>query len=465
MAVFDKPMIARIGFSLGHLSSELEKGPLDQIKQKSLEILKRYRAWGPRVLWHIGIATLAVLAVYALTLFLVLSRTPFPEFPLVPPLADGGKARNILKNSSQNSQNLNTQERNLTLSADDIVSAGNFALAKKQLKGAVFCDITGTRLVIKTSIITGNLWGPWYLNMRLIADNAERNPIIKRLQFGTISIPSPISGWLVDLFLRIPNIARFERVGEKLIKNIQIQEGRISLTINWNRKLLLDSREAVTVLKDKDRIRIYFETLSDILANSGQSHYIRLGRLLRPLFELARQRSAEQGQDPVAENRALIFVLAAYVSGKDLGEALDSNIAPMRLGVLLNKRIDTAQHFLGTAAMSMAGQGTLVDMIGLAKELHDSHDGGGFSFIDLAADEAGAYFGRLAISSPENAIKLQNLLSQDIEESRIIPPLKDLPESMSEEEFVARYKDVGSPEFEAETQKIRDRIRGLPIYD
>jgi hypothetical protein len=187
--------------------------------------------------------------------------------------------------------------------------------------------------------------------------------------------------------------------------------------------------------------------------------------LLRPLFELARQRSAEQGQDPVAENRALIFVLAAYVSGKDLGEALDSNIAPMRLGVLLNKRIDTAQHFLGTAAMSMAGQGTLVDMIGLAKELHDSHDGGGFSFIDLAADEAGAYFGRLAISSPENAIKLQNLLSQDIEESRIIPPLKDLPESMSEEEFVARYKDVGSPEFEAETQKIRDRIRGLPIYD
>jgi hypothetical protein len=85
MAVFDKPMTARIGFSLGHLSSELEKGPLDQIKQKSLEILKRYRTWGPRVLWHIGIATLAVLAVSALTLFLVLSRTPFPEFPLVPP--------------------------------------------------------------------------------------------------------------------------------------------------------------------------------------------------------------------------------------------------------------------------------------------------------------------------------------------------------------------------------------------
>ena len=412
-----------------------------------------------RLLRFIGVLGL----LYLLFLYLILSRNPFPELSTFPTPGDGSRARNILKSSTALNSTQNPRERNLSLSADDIMSAGSFALHKKQLKGAVFCDITGERLVIKMSIVHDTVFGSLFFNSRLIADNGHPNVIIKRLQFGTLSIPSPISGWVVEAFLRIPNIARFGKVGEKLIKNIQIAENRLALTINWDKNLLLQSKDAVTVLRDKDRLRVYNEKLAETLVASGQTHYIRLGRLIQPLFDLAKTRSTN-ASNAIDENRALIVVLAAYVSGKDLSEALGSQTSLMRLGVLLNKRIDTAQHFLGSAAMAMAGQGTLVDMIGLAKELHDSHDGGGFSFIDLAADEAGAQFGRLAISTPEKAQQLQNILRQDIDESRIIPPLKDLPESMNEEEFVERFKDVGSPEFDEQTQQIRDRIRSLPIY-
>lgn len=199
------------------------------------------------------------------------------------------------------------------------------------------------------------------------------------------------------------------------------------------------------------------------MKDGTQNRYVRLGNLMQPLFELAKQRSAGN-QDPVAENRALIVVLSAYANGKDLSAALSTTTTPIRRGVLLNKRIDTAKHFLGAAVLAMSGQGTLVEMIGLAKELHDTHDGSGFSFIDLAADEAGAAFGKFAVRSSEKARRIQTVLSQSADESQFIPTLKDLPESMDSEQFAARFKDIRSPEFAELKKQIGARINGLPIY-
>ncbi|MDD1649738.1 MAG: hypothetical protein LUO80_05020, partial [Methylococcaceae bacterium] len=144
--------------------------------------------------------------------------------------------------------------------------------------------------------------------------------------------------------------------------------------------------------------------------------------------------------------------------------ALSTTNQPARRGVLLNKRVDTAKHFLGAAAMAMSGQGTLVEMIGLAKELHDTHDGSGFSFVDLAADEAGALFGKSAVRTPAIARRIQEILSQSAEETQFIPLLKDLPESMDAEEFTARFKAIGSPEYQAMKEEIYARIKALPLY-
>jgi hypothetical protein len=147
-----------------------------------------------------------------------------------------------------------------------------------------------------------------------------------------------------------------------------------------------------------------------------------------------------------------------------LGAALSTDKEPPRRGVLLNKRIDTAKHFLGAATLAMSGQGTLVEMIGLAKELHDTHDGSGFSFIDLAADEAGALFGKSAVSTPVIASRVQEILSRSAEETQYIPFLKDLPESMNTEDFAQRFKAIDSPEYLAMKEQIHARIKALPLY-
>ena len=148
---------------------------------------------------------------------------------------------------------------------------------------------------------------------------------------------------------------------------------------------------------------VYHEKLVNILERDTHSRFVRLGHLMKPLFALAHERTIAN-QQPVEENRALILVLSAYVNGKDLNAALGTSGQPRPRGVLLNRRVDTAKHFMGAAAMAMSGQGTLVEMIGLAKELHDTHDGSGFSFIDLAADEAGALLGLPAALAAFSAV-------------------------------------------------------------
>jgi hypothetical protein len=137
---------------------------------------------------------------------------------------------------------------------------------------------------------------------------------------------------------------------------------------------------------------------------------------------------------------------------------------PVRRGVLLNRRIDTAQHFMGSATLAMAGHGTLVDMIGLAKEMHDTHNGSGFSFIDLAADQAGALFGKTAIRSEEKAQRIQDMISRSSEESLFMPIIKDLPENLAPDEFAKRFKDIHSQEFQALKAMIQQRILACPLY-
>ena len=97
-------------------------------------------------------------------------------------------------------------------------------------------------------------------------------------------------------------------------------------------------------------------------------------------------------------------------------------------------------------------------MVGLAKELQDTHDGSGFSFNDLAADEAGALFGKIAISDRDHARRVQDVLRQTEDESQFIPVLKDLPESMDADEFSEKFTSIGSPAYEAVRSEIRQRI-------
>jgi uncharacterized protein YfiM (DUF2279 family) len=207
--------------------------------------------------------------------------------------------------------------------------------------------------------------------------------------------------------------------------------------------------------------------LAEVVGQSQSRRFIGLVSLFRPLFALAKERSAAEGGDAIGENRAVILLLAAYANGKNLAPAIYSGVDVPNLArreVLLSRRTDAAQHFTASAVLAISGQRAFADMVGLAKEFNDTHGGSGFSFIDLAADRAGAIFGKMAISSEEAARRVQAILSENSDESIFMPAIKDLPENLSAEEFASQYGDTDTPQFLELKTKIEERISACRLY-
>ncbi|MGZ8216294.1 hypothetical protein [Methylomagnum sp.] len=356
-----------------------------------------------------------------------------------------------------------TNRKKLVLTADDLTAAANFALLRKRLEGRAVCAIDDRRLNLTASIRLRDGDPGLFLNLKLIIDDSEPQARIKRLKLGRLTLPAPFVGWLARGVLHYTPMARYSRIGERLVEEVHVRDGRLAVSVNWNRNVLAQAEGLMDDLADRERLLVYQDKLAELVAQPNIKRFVRLGTLMQPLFALAKSR-ADDGGDPVAENRALIVVLAAYVNGKNLALGAPIAAEPARRDVLLNRRIDTAQHFMGSASLAMTGHRALADVIGLAKEMHDTHDGSGFSFIDLAADQAGALFGKLAVHSGDEARKVQRILSQGAEESRFMPAVKDLPENLAQDEFTDRFKDIESPEFQAMKSQIEARILARPLY-
>jgi len=159
-------------------------------------------------------------------------------------------------------------------------------------------------------------------------------------------------------------------------------------------------------------------------------------------------------------------VLAFYATGQPLGKILPAaNDWPQPVGqtVTLNGRDDFAKHFMASAALAANAGGPLSDAVGLYKEIEDSRGGSDFSFNDIAADRAGTRFGEYA-ANPASAQKLQRQLSGGIGEKDIMPRSDDLPEFLSEKEFLKRFGGIDAPEYKKMMGDIERRIGALALY-
>lgn len=356
--------------------------------------------------------------------------------------------------------------RRVELNAEDLTAASNFLLSRKKLHGRARCSIRGGRLELAASIRLPLEVLPLYLNLRIVADDGAPQVRLRRIKLGDLSIPSPLVGWLAYGIARYSPLSRYSIISDHLVQETRIQNGQLRLVLDWNRDVLARAEGLVTDLADKERLLAYHQKLAEVVGQPQLRRFVRLSSLMQPLFALARERSLPDN-DPIAENRALILLLGAYVNGKDITAALPAVPPPAPLAsrdVLLSRRIDTAQHFMGSAALTLAGHGALVDVFGLAKEMNDTHNGSGFSFIDLAADRAGAAFGKFAVRSGENARRVQEVLGQNSDESIFMPSTKDLPENLDSVDFGERFGDIESRRFQDLKARIDERIMACGLY-
>lgn len=169
----------------------------------------------------------------------------------------------------------------------------------------------------------------------------------------------------------------------------------------------------------------------------------------------------------VTEHRDGLVALALLVAGKGALSLTDSAQSPFaacplppqspQTRVLLAGRPDLAKHWTISAALAAVGGLNTGRLLGEWKELADSMAGGsGFSFADLAADRAGLKVG-MAATNRDLALALRDDLQARSNAGLLPPSVLGLAEGLSEERFVATYRDTDSARFAAAVAEI-DRL-------
>ena len=420
-----------------------------------------------KILRRLGYALAAGVVVAATLAVLMIDAQPWVWQRPVSTQRYLATTQSILHTTSKPPDPTKDKVRNIALTEDDLTAVGNYVLTRKNLEGFALAKIFDRRLVLFVTVKLPIRSADYYLNLKLTADDGEPKAFIKQVKVGFIALPKPLVGMVFWWVAHTTRLGRYAQMALPLLEEVRIGDGRLRVALNWDREVMGGVQDLVADLADKERLRVYQAKLAELVGQSQSRRFIGLTTLTRPLFALAKERSLAEGGDAREENRAVILVLAAYANGKSLAPAIYQGMAPPELArreMLLSRRVDAAQHFTASAVLAISGHRAFADMVGLAKEFNDTHGGSGFSFIDLAADRAGALLGKMAVSSQEAARKVQDTLSQSAEEAAFMPPVEGLPENLAAEGFAQRFGDTDSPEFQALKRTIEDRIAACPLY-
>ena len=151
------------------------------------------------------------------------------------------------------------------------------------------------------------------------------------------------------------------------------------------------------------------------------------------------------------------------VGRRSAGPRLLTEIAAVRAGTVLRGRDDWTKHYTVSAALAVLQHPFASDAAGLMKEQLDAlTQGSGFSFADLAADRAGVRFAAAATHSDAAAQAMQARLQRGFSVADFFPPVADLPENLTVEQFRRDYGGVGSPRYRQMAAEIESRLDRCP---
>lgn len=274
---------------------------------------------------------------------------------------------------------------------------------------------------------------------------------IERLEVGGVPVPSPIVELLMEQLLS-------EGDSAGLLTGIDFSPDGVRL-------------------QPGSQVNGSSDVLSALLAGDAEAQVLAAQRRLAGLSELRAGRSAINAAqllsalissipadtaDPVADNRAAILALAAYVNGRSLPDSSGAK-PPRRVPLRMRGRGDIPQHFFTSGALALQGGSGLANLIGLAKELDDAGGASGFNFSDIAANRAGNHFAELATASSSSARGIQQMARAGLSEADIMPAVDWLPGTMSRATFERQFGSRDSAAYRSVVEEIDRRIEALPI--
>jgi hypothetical protein len=341
--------------------------------------------------------------------------------------------------------------RKLVLTEADLDKGVNY-LAHRFARGSASARIDAAQMIVRASLPLPVL--PRFLNLELVLDSGAEVLQPVQLRLGMLTLPAGLSGALLQWFPAATPFRDDFAAARSLLDRASIRGRTLVMHFTWRgdavKQVLTAGGGAGT---DESTLRVYRERLAS-LGGADFAH------LLGAMMAFAHTRA----DDPVAENRAALTVLAEYAMGSRLLSKQGITVSQRRTGVKLAGRNDFAQHFAISAFLAATGGEHLSNMTGLFKELKDAKGGSGFSFNDLAADRAGAYFGQFSTRSARSARQVQARLAQTRNAALFFPKVADLPEFIGEAEFRRRFGGVDKPGYRSMVRQIDARIEALPVY-
>jgi hypothetical protein len=353
--------------------------------------------------------------------------------------------------------------KTLTLNEKDLNIATSYILNRfVDSHSKVTLSQTGLNLAFSIKL-PENLLGK-YLNIRFRLSKHQGFPVIDNLSFGGFAIADELAGLIIENIINFTQLKQYYFLLGRHIRGITIDPEQIQITYLMTPASFIEAQNYLLEHANNNMFAVYQRKLNDVVRIHNPSQRLSLADLLQPLFQLAMQRSTLD--NAVAENRAIIFIVSAYVNSREVFKFLSYDLRrrPIIYPVYIYKRTDMAKHFMALAAVTSSGSTHLAHLLGREKEMFDSRQGSGFSFIDLAADRAGMYFGKMATSSPENALKFQQAMANIQNYPAFMPEVRDLPENMNNETFKAQFGSIYSPAYQNLLKKIDIRISACSIY-
>jgi hypothetical protein len=401
--------------------------------------------------------------------------TSIDNYPLV--ISNSGEQVNQAESVKKlvlqlsNSVRNRTNKQNINISQDQLNSLVGFAQrAHDKINGQVYITSESTRILASYQL-PNNPIGE-YLNIDIVLLPGAGIKV-SHVKLGSVNLPGSLA---LSTLIYLANWYTNSDIASQFmqqVESVSMSERQIQLSVlplDQFLKELNYIKQGVGGGSDEEmrhRTAYYLKQLS-LLGVGKKSKPQSLAQYIGPVFSWAKNRSSYE--TAAKENEAAIMALAIY-AGHHRFANLVGDVQPKRDKVALPKtkptlksRADLNQHFIFSAAIKILSEQGLSIAIGEFKELMDrGDDGSGYSFVDLAADFAGIEFA-IAATSISSAISVQNILTNNTDESAFFPNIEGLPEGISKKEFSRRFTKVDSPQYLKMVASINQRIAELPIH-
>ncbi len=375
---------------------------------------------------------------------------------------------NELKSGLRNRYN----EQKINVSHDQATSlAGFIHRAVKQAKAQV--EFTNSDIYIRMSYQLIDKVLPMYINVTAQINEGEGLRLVE-VSVGSLSIPGDFALWASEALANSYTSSQVASIAIDTVKAVAIFPDKVQVSLNPIDKLLREFKNIETGGDSEDtrllkiKIAHYLRLLDNLYINQVQlNEGVSLLSYLQAVFAEAKIQS--KSGSATLENEAAILAVAIYAGSYrfttligDLSFAINKIPQP-KYKPILKGRQDLSLHFVFSAAIKLMSQKGISIAVGEFKELMDRGQGGtGYSFIDLAADLAGAHFAELAVQ-PESALILQAVMSTATMEDVFMVSIEGLEEGLSKTEFETKYFQVDSPEYKKMVDIINQRLSELPI--